>query len=387
MKPVPYYVLAGAMAVSAILVGLELPSWLFLASPTLALHSDFRVFYTPAYMVRTRQADDIYSFAAIRRNQAERVAADGGAVPFLHPAYETVLFVPLSFLPYRTAYLVFAVVNFAVLGSIYLLLRPRLAGLSHLGPAWLLPALLLGFMPIAFAILAGQDSLFLLLVLVLAFRRLAVNEFQAGLLLGLGTFRFQVILPIVALFMLWRGWRLVAGWMATSVTMWCASIVITGTTAQVQYIRLLQQMGSISYWPMLRRMPNIRALFTACGFGTLPVVVLSVMIFLAIVAIGNKHNSRQRLLLAVTTCGLLTYYLFLHDLSILALPIFASMDDAAGARNWLRLALISAVLPLFAILWFARDHFYIGALFTSIFLTTQAVGLRKENPAVASTDA
>jgi glycosyl transferase family 87 len=377
MKPVPYYVLAFAMAVPAILVGIEIPSWLFLASPTLALQSDFRVFYTPGYMVRTRQADDIYNFSAVRRNQAERVAPDGGAVPFLHPAYETVLFVPLSYLSYRTAYLVFAAINFAVLGSIYRLLRARLVGLSHLGPVWLIPALLIGFTPIAFAIFAGQDSLFLLLVLVLAFHRLAVNEFQAGLLLGLGTFRFQVLLTIVVLFMLWRGWRLVAGWIVSSATMLCASVAITGTAAQAQYIRLLLQMGSLSYWPMLRRMPNIRALFTAFGLGALPVVLLSVMIFLVVAVVGNKHNSGQRLLLAVTTCGLVTYYLFLHDLSVLALPIFASMDDAACARNWSRLALISAVLPLFAILWFARDHFYVGALFTSIFLIIQTMGLMK----------
>jgi hypothetical protein len=83
MKPVPYYVLALAMAVPAVLVGIELPSLSRFQS--LALHSDFRVFYTPGYMLRTGQRKDIYDFPAIRRIQDEKVAADDAAVPFVHP--------------------------------------------------------------------------------------------------------------------------------------------------------------------------------------------------------------------------------------------------------------------------------------------------------------
>src|ERR1700687_1613505 len=87
MKPIPYYVLALAMAIPAVLVGVEIPSWLSVRSSTLVLQSDLRVLYTPGYMLRTGQRREIYNFAAIQRNQDERVAADNGAVPFLHPAY------------------------------------------------------------------------------------------------------------------------------------------------------------------------------------------------------------------------------------------------------------------------------------------------------------
>ena len=87
MKPIPYYVLAVAMAVPAALVGVQIPSWLSLRSETLALQSDLRVFYTPGYMLRTGQRRDIYNFAAIRRNQDEKIASDNAAVPFLHPAF------------------------------------------------------------------------------------------------------------------------------------------------------------------------------------------------------------------------------------------------------------------------------------------------------------
>lgn len=268
MKPVPYYVLALAMAVPAALVGVEIPSWFSLGSQTIALQSDLRVFYTPGYMLRTGQAKDLYNFAAIRRNQDEKVAPDNAAGPFLHPAYEAVLFVPLSFLPYRAAYVVWAGVNFVILGLIYFLLRPCLPDLSAVGPKWMPPALLLGFMPVAFTILAGQDSLFLLLILVSAYRRIGSNELQAGILVGLGMFRFQVLLPIVALFLLWRSLKVVAGWAIGSTAVLSMSVAITGVGAQIEYARLLRQMASVSgFWLLLGRMPNLRGLFAAYDFG------------------------------------------------------------------------------------------------------------------------
>src|SRR5260370_2528816 len=55
MKTVPHYVLALAMALPAILLGVEIPSWLSLRSQKIALQSDLRVFYTPGYMLRTGQ--------------------------------------------------------------------------------------------------------------------------------------------------------------------------------------------------------------------------------------------------------------------------------------------------------------------------------------------
>ncbi len=378
MKPVPYYVLALAMALPAVLVGVEIPSWLSLGSQRFALQSDLRVFYTPGYMLRTGQAKDIYNFPAVRRNQDDKVAPDNAAVPFLHPAYEAVFFMPLSFLPYRAAYVVWAGVNFAILGLIYFLLRPCLADLFAAGPKWIPPALLLGFMPVAFTIMAGQDSLFLLLILVLAYRRIGSNELQAGILLGLGMFRFQVLLPIVALFLLWRSLKFVVGWVAGSAAVLSVSVVITGVDAQIQYARLLRQMGSVSFWLLLRRMPNLRALFAAYDFGVVPLVLVSLSVFLVAAVIGSRLNPEQRLLLAVSVSALITYFLFLHDLSVLALPVLLAINEAIGRRDWLRAALASAALSGFSVFWFARDKFYLGALLTLFFFGTQAAGLSKQ---------
>lgn len=307
-----------------------------------------------------------------------RSPPDSAAVPFLHPAYEPVLFVPLSYLPYREAYVVWAGVNFVLLGLIYSLLRPCLPNLSAVGPKWVPPALLLGFMPVAFTILEGQDSLFLLLILVLAYRRIGSNELHAGILLGLGMFRFQVLLPVVALFLLWRSLKLVAGWVIGSAAVLSLSVVITGVDAQIQYTRLLRQMGSVSFWLLLGRMPNLRALFVAYDFGMVPLALVSLSVFLVAAILGVRQDAEQRFLLAISVSALVTWYLFLHDLSVLALPVLLAINGAIGRRDWLRAALASAVLSGFAVFWFTRGKLYLGALLTLFFFGTQAAGLWKQ---------
>lgn len=379
MKPVPHYVLALAVAVPAVLIGVEIPSWLTFYHQTLAFHSDLRVFYTPGFMLRTGQRKEIYNFAAIRRNQNQQVAPDGGAEPYLHPAYEAVLFVPVSFLPYRAAYIAWAGVNFAILGLIFLLLRPVLSDLSAIGPKWMVPALLLGFMPIAFTIVEGQDSLFLLLILILVYRRVVSNELQAGLLLSLGMFRFQVLLPIIALFLLWRSLKFVAGWVAGSALVLGVSAEITGIGAQMQYMRILLAMGNVSsFWMLLRRMPNLRALLAAHGLGIIPLAFISLGVFLAAAVIGIRQNAQQRLCLAICVSSLVTYYFFFHDLSILALPIFVALNQSIARKDWLRAAMAAGVLSAFATFWFTQGKLYLGVLFSLAFFGAQAASMLKQ---------
>ena len=78
-------------------------------------------------------------------------------------------------------------------------------------------------------------------------------------------------------------------------------------------------------------------------------------------------------------CALITYYLFVHDLSVLALPVFVAVNEAVGRRDWLRVALDSVVLSGFAVFWFVRDSFYPGALFMLIFCATEGDELWNPN--------
>jgi hypothetical protein len=134
-------------------------------------------------------------------------------------------------------------------------------------------------------------------------------------------FRFQVLLPIVALFLLWRSLKFVAGWVAGSVAVLSISATITGVNAQTRYVRLLRQMGSVSSVRPLRRRMRQFALYSWLAIlGWFRWRWYPFSIFLVAV-VSARQDAQQRLLLAVSVSALATYYLFLHDLSVLALPL------------------------------------------------------------------
>jgi hypothetical protein len=361
MKPIPYYVRALAMAIPAMLIGVQIPTWFtFVPSRAIELQADFRVLYTAGYMARTGQSKDLYNYRLVQEVQARTIADDGAAVPFIHPAVEALLFVPISLLPYRAAYLSWIIVNCIVLIAIYKLLRPRVDTLAQLFP-WLPAALLLSFFPISFAILQGQDSLLLLLAVVLAFRNIAKNELWAGLLLGLGMFRFQVLLPVLALFLWWRAWRLVLGWLLTSIGVLAASVAVAGIGGQFQLFHLLQSMASMPYLELTNRMVNLRGLVTAVGGGVFVTITLSAIVLIA-VAWQVKKTAEQRFLLAVAVSCLVAYHFFLHDLCILAAPAMTAFDQALCRGEWKNLGFLSLAFSLPTIVWFAHGPIYIMAL-------------------------
>ncbi len=64
----------------------------------------------------------------------------------------------------------------------------------------------LTFVPALLCLVQGQDSLLLLLLVVLAFTALRRGRaFAAGCWLGLGLFKFQLVLPIVVVLVLTQG--------------------------------------------------------------------------------------------------------------------------------------------------------------------------------------
>jgi len=152
--------------------------------------------------------------------------------------------------------------------------------------------------------------------------------------------------------------------------------MITGVCAQVQYAKLLLQMGAVSYWPLLRRMPNLRALLLAFGAGKVSLLILSLGVVFVAAVVGMKQNSEQRLALAISISCLVTYFLFMHDVSLLVLPILLAMDAAAFRMDWGQFAVTAAIPLSFAVFWFATERFYLGALFTSAFLIVKLIGAR-----------
>jgi hypothetical protein len=172
------------------------------------------------------------------------VGSNDRALPFIRPAYQAVLFVPFSLLPYRTAYLAFLAVNLVLLAIAFWILRSHM---SHLMRVWrFLPVFLfLVFYPIALALMQGQDSILLLLLLTAALAALEGDqELRAGMLVGLGLFKMQIVIPVALLFLLWRRWRFFAGFALSACLLSLISLWVVGFAASVAFARSLFSVGT-----------------------------------------------------------------------------------------------------------------------------------------------
>src|SRR5437667_12739392 len=163
----PYYVKGLVLGLSAYLIGIHLWTWVLTVSVFLGGRSDFRQLYTAGYMFRTGHSHELYEYNAQRHFQNQLVSPGDIALPFNHLAYEALLFVPFSLLSYRTAYFTLLGLNVTVLAITFKFLRPWMKNLAVIY-RWLPPVMFLAFLPIAAALLQGQDSILLLTLLAAA---------------------------------------------------------------------------------------------------------------------------------------------------------------------------------------------------------------------------
>ena len=385
----PYYVKALALGIPAYLIGVHLWTWVFNFSTFANGNADFRQLYTAGYMVRSGYAHQLYNYDVQLRLQSALVSPADLALPFIRPAYEALLFVPLSFITYRSAYLVTIAINILLLATCYWLLRSKMQNLASVY-SFLPAAMFLAFLPIAAALIQGQDSILLLTIfaaaVVLLHRK---RDLAAGALVGLGLFKLQIVIPAALIFLIWHRWRFSLGFALSASLATAASVWVVGTDQAIRYMRSLAVMSvspssnahPFRYAIPVNRMPNLHGLLFGC-IGKLAadrwVSLLSVLlsaVMLVVVAWRYKANTTENgLLVATTVSTLSSYYLLIHDLSIMLVPIVIMLDrfiasEATGEREGrliVRAAALLFVAPL--CMSYSPEHFYLVALPLSGFL-------------------
>ena len=376
-----------------ILVGIQLLGWItFFPAALLHGHADFRQLYAAAYMVRTGHAAQLYDARAQQQFQDVLVGNDEPALPFIRPAYQALLFLPFSLPPYRTAYLAFLTVNLVLLALALWILRPNMRNLSRLWRGFPI-VLFLVFYPIALALMQGQDSILLLLLLSAALVALEQGEERrAGILVGMGLFKLQIVIPIALLFLLWQRWRFFAGFALSACLLSVISLWVVGFAQTAAYARSLllvgTNMAAAHQFPLrISIMANLRGLIFGLLGKRLPsvwiqalTIVASIFVLLwAALAVPGKRKTPDAFVLAITASLVVSYYLFIHDLSVLLIPIVITLDrfifaDANvtdsnvsaettnpalnRAAAWMSAALLVAPMCIFLI----PEHFYLVSL-------------------------
>jgi hypothetical protein len=338
---------------------------------------------------------------ALQRSFAPEVKHRENALPFNHPPFEALLFVPLADLPYFTAYLVWAVFNIALIVGFWILLRPRLPSLNNLLPG--LPLLaVFAFFPVIVALLQGQDSILLLFLYGLAFSALATGRsFVAGVCLALALFKFQLVLPFVFVLLVRRQWKAVAGFSFTACVLLVVSAAVVGWNGVRAYpgfvLRLNRSPAQAGIDP--RDMPNLRGLVSgSLHLAGMPAMLLIIVLSIALVALvvrwwrvqpGQKFELGLSLCLAVTT--IVSYHLFVHDLSVLLLPILLLAEillagQIAGPARRLLVASIATLFltPLYAVLQFWLREMNLMVFVVAMFAAGAAIALTSKSESASA---
>ena len=310
--------------------------------------ADFRAFYAAGHILRTGQAANLYDYDLQHAVQNTRIGGRTAALPFVYPVYAAAPFAPLSFLRYKTAFYTLLALNLILLGLAVWVMLPWLEPLRTLWPPlpWLLFAC---FYPVGIALVQGQVSIFLLLVLCLCFASLHRDrDTLAGALLALALMKFHVVLPIVLLFVLWRRWRFLGGFAAGATAVAAACLALAGVTGMKNYIHamaLAAQTGAVgttrdAYQVFSAKMPNLHGLtFALAGDSRWGTVLLAALSLAVLAWTARAGYSFPR---AIVAALLVSYHLHLHDLSLLLLPL--ALILSAGLERKVRWPVLAAAL-------------------------------------------
>jgi hypothetical protein len=335
-------------------------------------YPDFTIFYSAGKMVRAGMAGSMYDERVefeTQRQFAPDVSIRHGALPYNHPPFEALLFVPLAYVPYLPAYLAWDVVNLGLLSLALVLLRPHVPWLQS-RPLWVWVLCAVAFFPIFICLLQGQDMLLFFLLLTAAYVSLKRgSDLLAGWWLGMGIFRPHLVLPMAIILLFSRRWKTIFGIACSALVGAAISIAVVGWHGFLGYPeyvwKLERVMGRGAIVP--DDMPNLRG-FLAIFFrdGNLMALALGATgsIFLLILAIRLFRSAEQvgNLELGFSAAVLVTifvsYHAFIYDLGLLFLPILLLLKDETQRKRWESIVPIGALFftPLLMFLWLKLSH-------------------------------
>jgi len=351
-RAIPHYVSSIGLGVLAILVGLEISGWIGFALTDMHNHTDFPFYYWGAEMVRSGNVTNLYLPQPVDYY-------------YTRPAFETLLFLPFTFLPFWSAYVLWTIFNLGCLIASHRLMAAW--NLRRVSPAGSL-GVMLAFFPVSFAIMNGEDSMLLLLLLACwSFYELrSGRQFLSGLIIGFSIARFQFLLPFLLLLAAWKLFRLLGGAIVSAAGMMLLSIFVTGWRGQITYYHLLRDLATRDY---PATMANLRVVLIHMHLQFL-LVPLSLAIVGFALWKGRRMQDVEKFLIAIVAVCIVDYHMFVYDLCIISLPlvIFAAwlLEEERYAELLVPLGIVAA--PLMILLFGGTQWLWIVGMGTPLLL-------------------
>lgn len=308
---------------------------------------DFAALYGTASMIRAGKFPG-YNPATIKGidvgyDSTAALQAPVAKTDSLHPPFEYLLFLPFTFLSYRTAYLVWYACNLILLWCTPLVLWPVIRNLHR---DFHFIAILFGSMlPVVVCLILGQDSILLLLLIAAAYVSLEHGQhLRSGFFLGLAMFKFQFVLPILTVLLLARMWKVVAGFGIALLSLIVGSFVMIGVRPTLDYVPFVLAFGrhiSVNASPRTALMPNLRGLVSLILGGALSPQLQTILILLISAAVFGfvaywylTNASRPlswKFASLVTMSCLVSYHCYVYNAVLLIVPLLLFATDLANS--------------------------------------------------------
>lgn len=185
---------------------------------------DFVAYYTAGKILCSGNIRDLSSFESQEKAQKQlALPSQKIFVPFYHAPYQALLFAPIAQFPYPTARLIWALLNLVFLFIILAVLVDSLDSTHQL----LDGLILIATYPTWINFMQGHDAILSALILVAAFGCLKNQRDRlAGCILALVLYKPQLVLPIAAIALYNRQWRIASTFVIAGFFLVCLSVLM-----------------------------------------------------------------------------------------------------------------------------------------------------------------
>ncbi|MCA8430414.1 glycosyltransferase family 87 protein [Burkholderia seminalis] len=299
------------------------------------LSQDFSPIWSAAWLAAHGHGADAWHFPAlfaVQKLAVPTMTLAGGALPWLYPPTMLLLVLPLGWLPYTLALVLWLAVTYALFAA-------TIHAIVQRDAAWLCA---LAFPGAFLTVIVGQTSLFTAMLagggLLALNRRPAV----AGICFGLLTMKPQLAVLFPLALLCAGQWRALAAWAATIAGSVALATLAFGIGPWITFAHVIGNVYAVvgTGHAKLARMPSVFALATMAGW---PVLVARGLQLLsaAVAAIAVVYAWRGacsyalRAATLVCACLLVSPYLYDYDLTWYGLVI-AWYARYAWTHGWRR---------------------------------------------------
>lgn len=374
---------------------------------------DFSPIYAAATILHQGKGSKLYNIE--EQSRVEKSFGRNKILIYDHPPFEAILFEPIAKLSYTGAYVLWGAVNVLLWLLFLSVLRP-FAPVPRMDLHYFMLCSL--FFPIWSALMQGQTSILLLVSFSLTFVLLERHkDYQAGIFLGLGLFKFPLVLPFAAICFLRSKWKMMMGFATAATLLAALSFLAVGPAGVISYIRMLAaaagkssalpyatlkpwEMPTLTSFLMTFLVPSVSPRLVAIA-----AAVLGGILVLITAGIWRYHeksaagNSSGLMFAGALTVSLITSpYLNVHDLSLMLIAVLLVLGSPQWASRspWAKILTACIWILYFppAYLFLLR-HGKMSLLFPVLLCFTLAAFILAANPSprkplpqsVAETDA